>query len=193
VTKTFTKFYQHDEDIKKQSIDTGTLWTIGEGRSLLFEGVDGEGVNKSAVEVRAVLVTDKNVFFATDPEMLSNCMSEGHHGSLASSAAYEAVAKWWKTSGNNDERDLGFIQSSLWLEPAYKSVQNHSHSDDWMSSVLRLLLTGSTQDSNDFPVETLPAFAKIAPSLPVLGSSREKNAMGWEIRMSSLRPTSTKP
>ena len=59
--------------------------------------------------------------------------------------------------------------------------------------MLRLVLTGSHKPSAGFPVEELPAFAKIAPFLPPLGSLRQKGDGGWDVRMSTLAVCSRKP
>jgi hypothetical protein len=181
VAKTLTRFYGADDAIRRQTIEQGTLWTIGEGRSLLFEGSEGEESGKSVVdtetsnnavvEIRAILLTDKTVVLATAPEMLTTRLS----------------------ARSGSDRDLGFVQSSIWLKPSYNAVLTRDSTGDWAAATLRLLFTGSQKVSAEFPVESLPTFAKIAPSLPAAGSVREKNARGWGIRMSTVRGVSAKP
>jgi hypothetical protein len=203
VAKTLTQFYNADEAIRRQKTEQGTLWTIGEGRSLLFEGSEGEASGKSTfdqeissntvVEIRAILLTDKTVVLATDPEMVTSRLSSRSGAGLNRSAMFEAVEKWWTIDEKRADRDLGFVRSSIWLKPSYDAVIARSPTGDWAAAALRLLFTGSQKHSANFPVEKLPAFVKISPSLPTVGSVREKNAGGWEIRMSTMRGASARP
>jgi len=188
VAKTLKRFYVGDKDVHEQAIGKDTLWTIAEGRSLLFEGSD-----QSVAEVRAILVSDKTVVFATEPEMLTGRLSDRSDSGLTQSAAYKAVSKWWQTNEDRGARDTGFVQLAFWLEPSYDSVRARTSSDDWAAAMLRLLFTGSHEPSADFPVEELPTFAKISPLLPPMGSLREKDAGGWDISMSTLRGLLRKP
>ena len=91
VAKTLKRFYSGDKDIRQQAMGKDTLWTIGEGRSLLFEGS-----NQSSAEVRAILLTDKTMILATEPEMLTGRLSGRGDSRLAESAAYKAVSAWWQ-------------------------------------------------------------------------------------------------
>jgi hypothetical protein len=182
------RFYVGDKDVHEQAIGKDTLWTIAEGRSLLFEGS-----GQSVAEVRAILVSDKTVVFATEPEMLTDHLSGRSDSGLAESAAYKAVLKWRQTNENRGARDTGFVQLAFWLEPSYDSVLARTSSDDWAAAMLRLLFTGSHQPSASFPVEDLPTFAKIAPFLPPMGSLREKDAGGWDVSASTLRGLLRKP
>jgi hypothetical protein len=190
VLKTLKRFYLKDEDIKEQTIEQGTLWTVGEGRSLLFEGFEGEKSSKPAAGIRAILLGDKTVVLATEPEMLTSRLAGRPSSSLAKNAAYESVSKWWSAGEN---RDIGFVQTALWLAPSYGDVLGKSPADDWPAAMLRLLFTGSFKPSAGFPVEDLPAFAKVAPRLSPIGSVREKDAGGWAVRASILRSPSAKP
>jgi hypothetical protein len=182
VAKTLERFYRGDKDVREKTTGQDLLWTIPPGRSLLFEGSD-----KSLSEVRAILVSGKSVFFATEPEMLANRLSGRSDSSLIQSAAYKAVSKWWQAQANRGPRDAGFVQLAFWLEPSYDAVLARTPSNDWATAMLRLLLTGSHRPSADFPVEELPPYVKIAPLLPSMGSVREKNTNGWDINMSTLR------
>jgi len=182
VAKTLSRFYLGDNDVQRRTIDNATLWTIGEGRSLLFEGS-----NQSFAEVRAILVTDKTLVLATDPEMLTSRLSSSTNSSLAQSAAYQAVSKWWQTSGNHGARDAGFVQLAFWLEPPYDAVRARAPLSDWSATMLQFVFTGSLQPSSGFPVEKLPAFATIASLLPPVGTLRENGEGGWSVRVSVLR------
>jgi hypothetical protein len=203
VAKTLTRFYGADDAIRRQTIEQGTLWMIGEGRSLLFEGSEGaesgkasadqEASSNAVVEIRAILLTDKTVVLATDPEMLTTRLSARSGSGLGKNAAFEVVSKWWPIDEKRGDRDLGFVQSSIWLKPSYDAVLTRDATGDWAAAALRLLFTGSQKVSAEFPVESLPTFAKIAPSLPAVGSVREKNADGWVIRLSTMRGVSAKP
>jgi hypothetical protein len=182
VVKTLSRGYLGDNDIEQRTIDTATLWTVGKGRSLLFEGSD-----QSLAEVRAILVTDDTLVLATDPELLASRLSTGAKSSLAESAAYAAVSKWWQTHENRGARDAGFVQLPFWLEPPYEAVRAKAPPADWSATMLQFVFTGSLQPSSDFPVEKLPAFVTIAPLLPPVGTLRENGDGGWIVKMSVLR------
>lgn len=182
VLKTLNRFYQGDNDIERRTIDSGTLWTIGEGRSLLFEGS-----NQSLAEVRAMLVTKDTVVLATNPELLTSRLSAGANANLSESAAYRAVSRWWQAHQSHGARDVGFVQLPFWLEHPYETLRTKRPASDWPATMLQFVFTGSFQAPSDFPYEKLPAFSTIAPLLPPVGTLRENGDDGWTVNVSVMR------
>ena len=187
VEKVLTKFYADDKDVKRVVSGVDRLWTIGPGRSLFVEST-----HSSIGEVRAVLLTPKELIVASEPEILSERSSTAP---LSKSAAYKAVSEWWKTNDADRAVSCSFLQAGVWLEGPYGIVKKNAKAAeaDWTAEALRFALTGSRQPAADLPVDMLPDYESIRRRLMPLGTLLKDNSRGWEIRGGVLRGAAASP
>jgi hypothetical protein len=180
VQESLKRFYQHDKDVKSETIAEHACWSIGPGKSL-FVDVESDDL----VELRGVAVGPHGFFAAADPELLRTVLAGERRPDAATGELWRRLLT--EAIGPPEPASSGRLVAitAARFAPAYPIAV--SRSDDfssWEPALLRWLLLGDDYRGQRLKSTELPGYDVVKGLLLPLGLNfrRERDSLKLEIR-----------